>query len=198
MGMIITATCGGKSVSIECRRPSWESVREAYKYINEVGSDSNDTAESRYTFLGGKIENAFKKERKSYTNTCAVRISYALNYGGMPIKKSLENPSNNQKLNIMKNQIETYGRIDKNSNYYITSSIDMEAFLWIKWGVPEFLQKNMINQTDNENAFEKLRKLNKQGVATMRISFLDAQGHTTLWNKECFTDGTNYLTGYCK
>lgn len=49
-------------------------------------------------------------------------------------------------LQDIKKAIEQYGRIDKNDDYYITSSIDMETFLWIKWGKPELMQKNMENK----------------------------------------------------
>ncbi|WP_258865012.1 type VI secretion system amidase effector protein Tae4 [Helicobacter sp. MIT 14-3879] len=38
----------------------------------------------------------------------------------------------------------------------------------------------------------------KQGIITMRISFIDANGHTTLWDKDNFVDtalgvSANYL-----
>ncbi|RDU60229.1 T6SS effector amidase Tae4 family protein [Helicobacter sp. MIT 14-3879] len=203
MNIKITATCGDKSVSVECKRPSWESVRKAYREINEIGKGLDDyaKAELRYNLLGGKIQKAFKNEKTSYVNTCAVRVSYALNYGGMPIEKSLlNNAKHNERhktiLQNIKNMAEKYNRIDKNNNYYITNSIDMETFLWIKWGTPEFLQKNITDKFDNEVALEKLKQLNKQGIITMRISFIDANGHTTLWDKDNFVDSTNYLTTY--
>lgn len=42
MGITITAICGDKSVSIECKRPSWESVRDAYKEINGIFKSEYD------------------------------------------------------------------------------------------------------------------------------------------------------------
>ena len=64
----------------------------------------------------------------------------------------------------MKNAIETYNRLDKSNNYYITSSIDMETFLWIKFGSPEIIQKTMITKQENIIFLNKLKSLNKQGL----------------------------------
>lgn len=72
----------------------------------------------------------------------------------MPLKEALENGiKNNSKHNALlqsiKNDIERYSRIDKGDNYYITNSIDMETFLWIKWGAPELMQKNISAKAQN-------------------------------------------------
>ena len=190
--------------TLKLKRPKWASVSKAYIEINEIGKNlSNDYAKSelRYNFLGGKIQRAFEKEKTQYVNTCAVRISYALNKGGMPIKESLiDNAKHNDRhkamLQNMKHTAETYNRLDKSNNYYITSSIDMETFLWIKFGAPEVIQKNMTTKQENITFLNKLKNFNKQGIITMRINFRDAQGHTTLWDKDLFLDGSNYFEEY--
>ncbi|WP_194145494.1 T6SS effector amidase Tae4 family protein [Helicobacter sp. MIT 05-5294] len=185
---------------IEIKRPSFEYVKKAYEEINGIGNQENNytKAELRYDFWGGRIQKAFEKEKEQYINTCAVRVSYALNKGGMLLKESLiKNAKHIDKhkaiLHDIKKDIERYSRIDKDNNYYITNSIDMETFLWIKWGVPELAQKEMKNKIQNIEFLDKLKKFNKQGIITMRIHFSDAQGHTTLWDKDHFTDGSNYL-----
>lgn len=189
--------------TLNLKRPKWESVSKAYIEINEIGKNLNDDyikSELRYNFLGGKIQRAFEREKTKYVNTCAVRVSYALNYGGMPLKESLisnvKSDRHKVMLQNMKNAIETYNRLDKSNNYYITSSIDMETFLWIKFGSPEIIQKTMTTKQENIIFLNKLKSLNKQGIITMRINFSDAQGHTTLWNKDRFMDSSNYLVEY--
>lgn len=189
--------------TLNLKRPKWESVSKAYIEINEIGKNLNDDyikSELRYNFLGGKIQRAFEREKTKYVNTCAVRVSYALNYGGMPLKESLisnvKSDRHKVMLQNMKNAIETYNRLDKSDNYYITSSIDMETFLWIKFGSPEIIQKTMTTKQENIIFLNKLKSLNKQGIIAMRINFSDAQGHTTLWNKDRFMDSSNYLVEY--
>ncbi|MGX3045967.1 T6SS effector amidase Tae4 family protein, partial [Helicobacter sp. T3_23-1056] len=171
-----------------------------------IGKHINDDAvkaKLKYDFLGGKIQTAFAKEPSSYINTCAVRVSYTLNKAGFSIEKSLlDNAKHNEEhkvtLQSQKEAIQKYNRIDKNGYYYITSSIDMETFLWIKWGVPELFKKNMKNKDDNIKFLKKLNGYNpkKQGIITMRIAFADAKGHTTLWDKQHFADDTNFLDEY--
>lgn len=91
--MIITATCGGKSVSIECRRPSWESVSKAYTEINNIGKEeyysifgkakiegvSDDIAyyraelaqaQKRYEKVGGQVLREFNRDSNAYINLC--------------------------------------------------------------------------------------------------------------------------------
>ena len=189
--------------TLNLKRPKWESVSKAYIEINEIGKNLNDDyikSELRYNFLGGKIQRAFEREKTKYVNTCAVRVSYALNYGGMPLKESLisnvKSDRHKVMLQNMKNAIETYNRLDKSNNYYITSSIDMETFLWIKFGSPEIIQKTMTTKQENIIFLNKLKSLNKQGIITMRINFSDAQGHTTLWNKDRVMYSSNYLVEY--
>lgn len=70
--------------TLNLKRPKWESVSKAYIEINEIGKNLNDDyikSELRYNFLGGKIQRASEREKTKYVNTCAVRVSYALNYG---------------------------------------------------------------------------------------------------------------------
>lgn len=95
MSIKITATCGDKSVSIECKRPSWKSAREAYEEINKYYIQGK--AQAVFEKIGGEPykeflnnEQIIKKQNidgiaigdiQRYTlNSCALRMSYALNY----------------------------------------------------------------------------------------------------------------------
>lgn len=183
------------------KRPSFKSMQSAYKTINEVGRDNPQydkcddyiKAHFRYSFLGGKIYNLFANEPSSYVNTCAVQISYALNNSGISIKKILES-SKDSKLILIKNNIQRFGRIDKDGDYYITSSADIETFLGTIWGGANFVRKQMTTKEENEKALKDLKEKNKSGIVTMKIDFADrAKGHTTLWNLDEFVDNSNYL-----
>ncbi|AQQ59239.1 hypothetical protein XJ32_03025 [Helicobacter bilis] len=52
----------------------------------------------------------------------------------------------------------------------------------------------MYSKNDNIAFRQELQNFKKNGIVVMRIKgFVDAGGHTTLWNGEEFADGTNYL-----
>ncbi|MEW6761429.1 MAG: T6SS effector amidase Tae4 family protein [Pseudomonadota bacterium] len=73
--MAITATAPGVSASITARRPSWADMRKHYP-------DKNIRTEVLYdTMIGGRFKGAYKLA--AYENTCAVRMSYALNRSGL-------------------------------------------------------------------------------------------------------------------
>ena len=104
MSEILTATCGNKSTSIECKRPNWKSVIRAYAEINEnfkklkeLGKTDKECAEAIFKHIGGEPYKEFlsnealiKKQKtqglmsnepqREPLNSCALRISYALNY----------------------------------------------------------------------------------------------------------------------
>ncbi len=81
MSEILKATCGDKTAKIECKRPSWKSVREAYAKINQEYGKGG--AEAVFKKIGGKVYDMFLDEqthRGGILNSCALRISYALNH----------------------------------------------------------------------------------------------------------------------
>lgn len=134
------ATCGTANASIKCKRPNWESVREAYNKINTanpndknlqeifkqaiidngiwrgvsshiaeqtakevieqiINNNYDDSIWQRYALVGGtplseyiSHKNFFDKSPNyaDYSNTCALQVSYALNYGGMPLHTEIK------------------------------------------------------------------------------------------------------------
>ena len=73
--MAITATAPGVSAAITARRPSWADMSKHYP-------DKNITTEVLYdTMIGGRFKRLYQHE--AYENTCAVRMSYALNRSGL-------------------------------------------------------------------------------------------------------------------
>ncbi|RDU60086.1 hypothetical protein CQA53_11070 [Helicobacter didelphidarum] len=165
----------------------------------------------RYLKFFGKSPNY-----QNYENTCALQVSYAFNYGGMPIKNLCSIPSgalqgdNEHKyctgvpkikellLNNWK-RVEPYS-LKNNKDFY-------KEFCTVK-ELSQILRKNqetitILNQKrvqelkkENKQFFSTLQNLHQNGIITMDIDgWRDAGGHTTFWDKEMggFLDETNYL-----
>lgn len=218
MSIKITATCGDKSVSIECKRPSWKSVREAYEEINKYYIQGK--AQAVFEKIGGEPykeflnnEQIIKKQNidgiaigdiQRYTlNSYALRMSYALNYsyllGIQYLIKNQKLPNNTGKL-----KFENKRWFGADKNLYYLSIYGIRNFLTLNWGnsdKPYYLQtfKNKDEVSDFYN--NEFSKFDKSGIVVMRIKgFSDAGGHTTLWNGENkkFEDSKiseNYLIG---
>jgi|GEM_PF-2833120 len=233
------ATCGTASASIKCKRPNWESVREAYNKINTanpndknlqeifkqaiidkgkwygfsqkaaeqtakevieqiINNNYDDSIWQRYALVGGtplseyiSHKNFFDKSPNyaDYSNTCALQVSYALNYGGMPLHTEIK----------VKEYNSMYG---KDKEYlYITRVINTINFLHSKsvWGNADepYNPKSMQTKQENIDFYNnEFSKFDKSGVVAMIINGWDnANGHITLWNgkKKQFIDNTNYL-----
>lgn len=73
--MTITATASGISAAITARRPSWNDMTKHYP-------DSGVATPALYdSMIGGKFVGLYN--HAAYQNTCAVRMSYALNRSGL-------------------------------------------------------------------------------------------------------------------
>ena len=74
MSEILKATCKGKSTNIECRRPSWESIKMSYATINN--EYKKGAAEAVFKKIGGEPLSEiiirwikFNKNKKMYVYT---------------------------------------------------------------------------------------------------------------------------------
>lgn len=213
------------------KRPSWESVKEAYSRINTANpydedlqekfkqaiiengrwrgflqktaeqkaqeiidkikqGDYDDNVWQRYALVGGytsksskgifgvlgeyiRHKNFFGKSLgyQDYGNTCALQVSYAFNYGGMPLHTKINEKKHNS----------IYG---ENKKYlYILGADSMGEFLNDVWGKPEVSAK----ATDSEKpaVLEKIK--GKKGVVVMKGKY----SHTTLWSGKNFVDVEN-------
>lgn len=216
------ATCGTASASIKCKRPNWESVKRAYEKINEIGKAEYNSvinnggnssqaelaqAQKRYEKVGGQALNEFNRDSKSYINTCAFRISYAFNYGGMPLEYNKVKLTGGTKLTGQDNykyytgvssikglllenwkRLKPYSQINNRDFYKVFYDHRVESYSTLS-----DLRIKEIRQ-DNREFLGIMQKLNKKGIVTMDIdAWSDAGGHTTLWNGSKFLDDTNYL-----
>ncbi|MGX2973359.1 type VI secretion system amidase effector protein Tae4, partial [Helicobacter sp. T3_23-1059] len=104
-------------------------------------------------------------------NTCALQVSYALNFGGMPLHKNIKE----KEYNAM------YGR--NRDSLYILGAYYMGKFLNTKWKEAEIKMKAT---DDGKN--EVLQQLsNKKGIVVMQGNY----SHTTLWSGKNFVDVEN-------
>lgn len=63
--------------------PSWNSFKAAYPKHSDP---SYDTPAGMYSAVGGTVLNLYNSNPSAYQNTCALRISRALNYSGITIQ----------------------------------------------------------------------------------------------------------------
>lgn len=153
MGTIIQASAGGRTSNIQVNRPRFSDLWK--NYIN--GKSANEV----YTIIGGKVQQLYNENPISYSNTCAIRMSRSLNYGGMPINKN-KIPS------------KAYHAKGGDGHSYFFRVKDIEKFLELNFGKPELDIK-----TNGMNVSAQFR--NKKGIIIFEVNFSDATGHVTLW-----------------
>ena len=155
--------------------------QKAQEILTQIQNDSyDDSVWQRYALVGGtplseyiNHKNFFGRspDYADYSNTCALRVSYALNYGGMPLHTEIK-PKEYKSM---------YG---KGKQYlYILGADYMGRFLNDKWGKAEI----SITATD-EGKYAVLEQIkNKKGIVVMKGFY----SHTTLWNESNFVDVVN-------
>lgn len=136
---------------------AWAASQEIY--------NRNDTDEERLArvakVIGGRVAHNINNvpEDQKWKNTCAVRMSYILNYSGLKIKHT---PGN-----------DTVSGEDKNWYYYRVGNLI--KFLELQWGKPEIVKYPAVS--------------GRKGLILFQISgWSDATGHATLFNGETCYD----------
>lgn len=179
-----------------------KSEQEAINIAKEF-AEKMQYAQARYEKIGGNIFDEFKRNMEGFRNTCALQVSYALNFGGMSINTKIENRE--------------YGSLrgaetEKQAHLYIVGVIQMRDFLLKQWGKPN-MRKSFYEISSykallehNQSLLTELKTLNTKGIATIGgQGFINGQHyrnfwHTTLWNLDEFVDvqnerNINYLGG---
>ena len=147
-------------------------------------------AQKRYEKVGGQALREFNRDSESYINTCAFKLSYALNYGGMPLNKYISRQQITSRPIAFQNAL-ILG--DKANNNYFMRVKEIRQFLQLKsvWGNADEPYNPKIMKTKQENIDfynNEFSKFDKSGVVAMIIGgWSDAGGHITLW------DGANEL-----
>lgn len=129
-------------------------------------SEVNISVESVGKLLGGKVETNISSG--IFENACPIRMSYVLNYTGVPI------PSNNRYATVS-------GKDQKRYMYRVNDMID---FLVDTFGKPD-----LTTPSPQPTAFN-----GKQGIIVFQGNgWSNARGHVTLWNGNICSDACHFL-----
>ena len=188
------ATCGTVNESIKCKRADFDDVKKAYDIINMANPNDMNLQEtfrkaiidgtplSEYINYKNFFNIPYKRPYPNYSNTCALQVSYALNYGKMP-------------LHTLIKEREYNALYDTNREYlYILGADYIGRFLQDKWGKAEISQ-TLHNNIDRQTMLIKLK--GQKGIATMRgnhfinNTLVGSFSHATLWNEKEFVDVQN-------
>lgn len=91
---------GDKEITIRIQRPDFNDLKNTYEAIDNVERNEAETynrmeanlagnialVEKRYEVIGGQAYREFMNKKINLYNTCALRVSYALNYSTHSIK----------------------------------------------------------------------------------------------------------------
>ncbi|MGX2973139.1 T6SS effector amidase Tae4 family protein [Helicobacter sp. T3_23-1059] len=187
-----------KNKLIKSGKQEWFAIQKA----REI-AEKTKVSQVRYEKAGGEALRYFEGNREHYRNTCTLQISYALNYGGMPLHHS-----------INKREFSSVGgaTIEQKETLYILGVIDMREFLLQEWKQPEFKESLYeIKSYDdllsrNKTLLQKLKDLKSKGLVTIGggrfrdKKYLKSFWHSTPWNTDEFVDvqndrNINYLGG---
>ncbi|MFB6324836.1 type VI secretion system amidase effector protein Tae4 [Pantoea deleyi] len=131
-------------------------------------SEVNVSVEKVGEILGGKVEANIAA--RIFENACPIRMSYVLNYTGLPV------PANSRYATVT----------GKDKKRYMFRVNDMMDFLVSAFGQPDLTVKSPKPGSFN----------GKQGIIVFQGSgWSNARGHVTLWNGNICSDTCHFLGG---
>ena len=133
--------------------PSFDTLRTNYP-----DEQNPDIVKSK---IGGKVDAAW------ITNTCAIRMSRALNYSGIPI------PSKFDALSVLSGA---------DGKWYAFRMRELKRWIELTFGEPNIVKNKPADGHIDRASFASIR-----GIVAFDIQFDDATGHLDLW------DGTRYI-----
>lgn len=156
-------------------RPSFVAARAAATRIY----DANDSIGKVKQVIGGKVKHNFEipPDEGGWSNSCAVRMSYVLNYTGHPVPR-----------------IANLTVSGADNKWYFYRVKDVIARLTRQWGKPDMIV--------SYPSLPVQQLANKKGVILFEVQgWSDAAGHATFWNgltcsDHCYFNApeTNYST----
>lgn len=134
---------------------AWNRFRETNVDVSSVGR-----------LIGGKVQ--INIDAGTFANACPIRMSYVLNYCGVPI------PSNSKYATVT----------GKDKKRYIYRVVDMIEFLRATFGKADYTA-----DSPTPGQFS-----GKQGIIVFSgHGWGDATGHVTLWNGNLCSDDCHFL-----
>lgn len=140
-------------------RPAWSRFKKVYwDYVNYSSRDVFESVDERWVTM--------------YTNTCALRLTKALNdYGSTILASANKIPGVHTDKSLTKRR-------------YIISVDGVRAYLEDQWGPADVIIPNKGKLFDPASHIDFK---NKPGVIIFKIDFKDATGHVDLWYGDKFS-----------
>lgn len=166
----IRARAGAVSVNVVVHRPSWKDMEKNYP---------GESIESKdfYPMVGKEYVNSVRRDPDNYENTCAARMSYALNRSGLKLPRALKG-----------------GDIKGDDGYYYWLRVaDLREKLKGQFGAADnMLVHRMLEKKPTEEQLkarvDKAKGFikdisSKKGIVVFEVTgWNNASGHFTLWN----------------
>ncbi|MCL2894490.1 type VI secretion system amidase effector protein Tae4 [Brenneria tiliae] len=135
---------------------------QAWQRFSEINIPVSDVGKQIGGNVGLNIKLGEEDPTQGFTNACAIRMSYTLNYSGVKIERGTW---------------KTVSGSDR--NWYIFRVKDLIPYLRYKFGAPDKTVKNP--------AIGDF--VNMKGILVFTVdSWSDASGHATLWNGSTCSD----------
>ncbi|WP_440967266.1 T6SS effector amidase Tae4 family protein [Massilia sp. GER05] len=183
--MAISAHAGNQSAQIQVRRPAWADMQRHYP------SKAISTPTLYDQMIGGRFKKLY--EQPAYTNTCAVRMSYALNRSGLKLAKHPD-----EGASVEGGDGYTYWiRVANLKAYLIDRFKGADEELHLP-AIPSSLlddnaamSKQFKERVRQAEAWLTSKLSGRNGIVVFDVSgWRDASGHFTLW------DGTTTTLAY--
>lgn len=149
---MLNATAGPVQARVQIKRPRFTDLWSHYPV--------HMSAPDVYKLVGGQAYDLYQENPADYANACALRLSRALNYGGMEVSEKTAG----------------YKVRGGDKKLYLLRVKDMINFVSKKYGEPDRTIKTSGN--DHSKDFSGM-----QGILIFKVKgWGDASGHVTLWN----------------
>lgn len=171
MAGIAEVQANGQTIStIKINRPKYDDIEPHYIKIHEYTDESVQRYYcKRFKLVHKDLYKECINGNANYQNTCALRMSYALNHGGFKISR----------------KVPYREYINENTN----DSIILKVPLMIEFLKSKF-KKSDIEFKSDANSF-KSQMQGTKGIVVFEIKYSDANGHVTLWNGSECIDGSD-------
>ena len=150
---------------LKCNKPDFKKIWASHQKLGAYQIHPSPGGTSLWDFIGGKVRQ--NGNANIFTNSCAIRMSYALNQSGCQIP-------------YVKGKTVSGG--DKNWYFYRVN--DLLSYLTSEWGSPSTLNL----QTWRGDI------AGQNGMVVFEVHWADATGHFDLWNGTTTVDGDDYST----